>query len=265
MSVSVLQPGRNRVAYALFARGRRQIVDAPTALYVARADGRDVRGPYRARYLSLGVERKFASSTARDDPDSAESIYVAHPEFAGPGRYVILGVTELDGRVVGATPVSVSVRASWPPPDVGESAPRVHTPTRASVGGDMESIDTRVPPDSMHDVDLADVIGRRPVMLLFATPGLCPSRICAPVADIAEQLKASRGDEAAFIHVEIYNENRPDAGQRPPVRAYGLPSEPWLFAIDRAGRVAARVEGAFSLGEMKSALDAAVRGAGASK
>ncbi len=101
------------------------------------------------------------------------------------------------------------------------------------------------------------MLGRRPVMLLFATPGLCASRICGPVADIAEQLKAEHGDEAEFIHVEIYRDNDPQAGQRSQVRAYGLPSEPWLFAIDRAGRVAARIEGAFSAGEAEAALRAA--------
>jgi hypothetical protein len=262
-SVSVLLPGRNRVAYALFDRARRQIVDTPTALYVARADGTEVSGPFHARYLPLTVAPKFASSTTRRDPDSAKSIYVASPEFPRPGRYVILGVTELDQRVVAATPVSVVVRRSWPPPDVGERAPRVHTPTRESAGGDVESIDTRVPPDSMHDTDLASVLGRRPVLLLFATPGLCPSRICAPVADIAEELKADRGRDAAFIHMEIFNENRPEAGQRPQVRAYGLPTEPWLFAIDRRGRVAARIEGAFSADELRDALHAAMAGAGA--
>jgi hypothetical protein len=261
----VLQPGRNRVAYALFDRTRRQIADTPTALYVAQADGRAVRGPFMARYLPLTVKPEFTSSTTRRDPDSAKSIYVASPEFRRPGRYLILGVTELDQRLVAAAPVSVSVRRSWPPPDVGERAPRVHTPTRDSVGGDLESIDTRVPPDSMHDADLADVLGRRPVMLLFATPGLCPSRICGPVADIAEELKAEQGRDAAFIHMEIYKENRPEAGQRPQVRAYGLPSEPWLFAIDRHGRVAARIEGAFSLDELQDALRAAREGAGAGK
>ena len=128
--------------------------------------------------------------------------------------------------------------------------------------GDLASIDTRVPPDTMHGADLADVLGRRPVMLLFATPGLCPSRICGPVADIVEELQSDHSHEAEFIHMEIYKENRPEAGQRSQVRAYGLPSEPWLFAIDRRGRVAARIEGAFSLAEARRALEAAVRGSG---
>ncbi|MFL5781752.1 MAG: hypothetical protein ACJ760_10610 [Thermoleophilaceae bacterium] len=257
-SVSVLEPGRNRVAFALFDRARRQIGDTPTALYTARADGTDLRGPFRARYLSLTTPPRFRSRTTAADADSANSIYVARPAFHGPGEYRLLGVAQLDGRVVGASPVTVIVRRGSSPPDVGERAPSVHTPTRASVHGDVASIDTRVPPDSMHDADLAAVLGRRPVMLLFATPGLCPSRICGPVADIVEELKSAHSADADFIHVEIYNSNRPEAGQRPAVRAYRLPSEPWLFAIDRSGRVAARIEGAFSLDEARRALDAAV-------
>ena len=261
-SVSVLEPGRNRVAFALFDRTRRQIADTPTALYLARADGTDVRGPFPARYVPLAVKPQFQSSTTTRDPDSARSIYVATPDFPATGEFRMLGVAQLDQRVVGATPVTVWVRNRWRPPDVGEYAPRVHTPTRESVNGDLESIDTRVPPDTMHATDLADVLGRRPVMLLFATPGLCPSRICGPVADITEQLKSEHDKAAEFIHMEVYRENRPEAGQRSQVRAYGLPSEPWLFAIDRRGRVAARIEGAFSLDEAKRALDAAVAGAG---
>ena len=260
-SVSVLEPGRDRVAFALFDRARRQIADTPTALYVATADGQAVRGPFRARYEPLTAKPAFQSRTTRTDPDSAHSIYVASPWFDGVGRYRLLGVALLDQRLVGAMPVSVTVRRRSGPPAVGDPAPRVHTPTRASVGGDLAAIDTRVPPDTMHDTDLYDVLGRRPVMLLFATPGLCRSRICGPVSDVTEQLKSEHRGDAEFIHVEIYNENRPGAGERPPVRAYGLPSEPWLFAIDRRGRVAARIEGAFSHGEAEAALRAALRGA----
>ena len=260
-SVSVLEPGRNRVGFALFDRERRQIGDTPAALYAAKADGTDLRGPFKARYFSLEAAPRFRSKTTTEDTDAARSIYVASVAFPEPGEYRLLGVAELDGRPVGARPAAtVSVGRASRPIAVGERAPRVHTPTRASVKGDWALIETRVPPDSMHEVDLASVIGRRPVMLLFATPGLCPSRICGPVVDIVEQLKSGHSRDAAFIHVEIYNRNKPEEGQRPAVRAYGLPSEPWLFAIDRSGRVAARIEGAFSLDEAQRALEAAVHG-----
>ncbi len=51
-------------------------------------------------------------------------------------------------------------------------------------------------------------------------------------------------------------------GFRPQVAAYKLPTEPWVFAIDRNGRVAARLEGAYSVTELDAAVDKAVKGAG---
>ncbi len=107
----------------------------------------------------------------------------------------------------------------------------IHTLTADDVGGDLTKIDTRQPPSTMHDDDFADVVGKKPVVLLFATPALCSSRVCGPVADIAEQVKSERGDEASFILQEIYNDNEVDKGVREQVKAYNLPSEPWLFVI----------------------------------
>ena len=262
-SVSALEPGRDRIAYALFDRARRQIGDTPSALYVADANGRNLRGPFHASYESLAVTSRYRSATVANDPDSAQSIYVSEAEFPAPGSYTIVGVVQLDQRLVGSAPTTVTVRSHATPPDVGQLAPRVHTPTTATVQGDLRMIDTRSPPDSMHSDDLADVLGRRPVMLLFASPALCHSRTCGPVVDELAELKGKRGRDAAFIHMEIYKDNNPQSGQRDQVRAYRLPSQPWLFAIDRSGHVAARIEGAFSEDEANSALDAAVAGAAA--
>jgi hypothetical protein len=111
----------------------------------------------------------------------------------------------------------------------------------------------------MHDVDFADVVGKKPTVLLFATAALCQSRVCGPVIDIAEQVKSERGDDVAFVHQEIYVDNEVDKGQRPPVSAYGLPTEPWVFIVGADGRIVARFEGAFSAEELNSAIDKAVR------
>ena len=123
----------------------------------------------------------------------------------------------------------------------------------------------------MHEENFADVAGKKPVVLLFSTPALCQSRVCGPVNDIAEELKSERGDDAAWIHMEIFRNNEigqgclegqtpPEQCFRPQVTDYGLPTEPWLFTIDRRGRVAARLEGAFAKSELEQALDAAVGG-----
>ena len=258
-SVSQLEVGRDRFGFGLFDRARAQIAAAPVALYVARSGGGRARGPFPARYESLMVKRRFQSRTVASDPDAARTIYVANLRFPRAGRYDVLGLLRLDQRLVATTaadpPAAVFKRSAVP--DVGENAPFMHTPTVADVGGDVRKIDTREPPDSMHNVDFADVLGKKPVILLFATPRLCQSRVCAPVVDVAEQVKAEHPGEAAFIHMEIYNHNRVDLGFRPQVLRWRLPTEPWVFAIDRQGRIAARMEGAFSARELDRALAAA--------
>ena len=45
------------------------------------------------------------------------------------------------------------------------------------------------------------------------------------------------------------------AKQAPTVAAWGLPSEPWLFAIDGNGVIKTRLDGAIAENEIKTALD----------
>jgi hypothetical protein len=259
-AVKSLQVGKTRFGFGLFTRSREQIANAQVALYLAPVAGGPARGPFVTRYESLEVEPQFRSRTVSADTDAAKSVYVADLEFKKPGRYYVLGLARLDDRLVAATPVGppLEVLKDDPVPDVGEEAPRVHTPTRASVGGDLSKIDTREPPSDMHEDDLADVLGKKPVVLLFATPALCQSRVCGPVVDIAEQVRAKYRDDAAWIHQEIYNDNIVEEGFRPQVRKWSLPTEPWVFTIDRKGRVAAKIEGAYSATELEAAVKKAI-------
>ena len=57
--------------------------------------------------------------------------------------------------------------------------------------------------------------------------------------------------------MEIFNDNDPGKGVRPQVRAFSLPSEPWLFAIDHDGVIRAEVEGAFGVDRLNRAVDEA--------
>ncbi len=146
-------------------------------------------------------------------------------------------------------------------PGVGDPAPLIHTPVPSDVGGDLSQIDTRQPPaEDLHKADFADVVGKKPIVLLFATPLLCQSRVCGPVVDIAQEVKSERKDDVEFIHMEIYNNNSIDQGFRPQVLQWKLPTEPWVFTIDRTGKIAARIEGAYSADELRAAIDKAVKG-----
>ncbi len=77
---------------------------------------------------------------------------------------------------------------------------------------------------------------------------------CAPAVGCCSVGNISR--TAAFIGMEIYRDNRiSDPPQlMPQVKAFGLPSEPWVFVIDRRGRIADRLEGAFSVSELERAV-----------
>jgi hypothetical protein len=253
-AVSQLAVGQNRFGFGLFDSGRKQITGADVAIYTATPDLANVRGPFPARSESLAVKAPFLSRTSAQDPDAAKSVYVARVPFSGRGQQVVIALARLDGRLIASTATKVDVGGRGGPPEVGQPMPRIHTPTLGEVGGDASKIDTRVPPDTMHDVDLATVLGKRPAVLVVATPALCESRVCGPVVDEAEELKARYGEQAAFVHLEVYNNNTISDGYRPQFRALHLPSEPWVFVIDRRGRVAARFEGPVSVYEIEQAV-----------
>jgi hypothetical protein len=44
------------------------------------------------------------------------------------------------------------------------------------------------------------------------------------------------------------------------VRQWGLPTEPWAFVVDRHGRIAARIEGAYSVRELTAAVKKGLKG-----
>jgi hypothetical protein len=257
--------GEQRVGFALFRRDRSQITNASVALYVAPAGGGPAKGPYLARYEDMSVRPQFQSRQTATDPNAAKSIYTAKVPFDKAGRYEMLGIAKQGKKLVAATlpqaGIVVKKAADDPIPAVGTAPPRIHTPTITEVGGNAAAIDTRLPPSSMHDVDFADVLGKKPVVLLFATPQLCQSRVCGPVVDLAEQVKAnSANSDVAFIHMEVFRDNRIDKGIRPQMAAFHLQTEPWLFTFNRKGKVAARLEGAFSERELDDAIAKAKTG-----
>ncbi|HYY83464.1 MAG TPA: hypothetical protein VE686_03045 [Beijerinckiaceae bacterium] len=262
-TVSRVVTGKNRLGFGLFTTARAQIADASAAIYVAPAGGGEAVGPFVAHYESLAVKSPYLSESTSKDPDAAKTLYVAEVPFKKPGRYEVLGMARLDDRLVAATsavPKLVVIREkSDPVPGPGDRPPAIHTPTRVDVAGDLTKIDTRNPPDDMHEVDFADQLGKKPIVLLFATPLLCQSRVCGPVVDVAAQVEDQYRDQADFIHMEIFNDNEVAKGPRPQVGAFNLPSEPWVFTIDRHGKVAARIEGAFSVEELEAAVKKALQ------
>lgn len=252
--------GENRLAFGVLDQDAK-IVYGKTAVYVADTPGGRARGPYPAPADLLLTEPAFRSRQAATEQDPFAAIYATSVPFRRAGNTPVLVVTKLsDGRLVGSgLTVKVIKKSADRVVAVGDRPPKVATDTRTSAGGNMKAIDTRMPVDDMHEDSFDDVLGKKPVALLFATPQLCQSRVCGPVVDIAAQLKATYGDRMTFIHQEVYVNNNPNKGLREPLQRFGLQTEPWLFVADRRGVVTARLEGSFGFDAMKTAIETGLR------
>lgn len=280
----VFYPGENRYPFGVTDRETGPVSDAEVALYYAKVPAtkpgaksksgnrgpvakaqeqaldQPAVGPFPAAIEVLATRPAFRSKTTSEDPEAAGIVYSTRLDFPGDGEWRVAAILKEGGELKGALLATVNVGEFRRVPKVGQKAPLIHTPTAQDVGGDLSKITTRIPPDSQNKVDYAEALGKEPIVLLFATPKFCQSRVCGPVVDVAEQAKHELGDKAAFIHMEIYNDNDPAKHPRPQVRAFHLPSEPWLFTIDRHGVVRDAVEGAFGLKLMHEAAEKAIAG-----
>jgi hypothetical protein len=259
-ATSVLTPGTDRLAFGMIDQAN-SFVYGKSAVYIAKSPSDKALGPYPAPADSLLTKPAFRSQNAAVDTSPIAQIYAASVPFPTSGTWNVLAVTKQDdGAMVGApAQVKVIAKSKDPIPDVGQVPPRVSTDTVASAAGNLAAIDTRRPfARDLHEVNFKDVLGKKPVALLFATPQLCQSRVCGPVVDIALQMKQQYGGRMAFIHEEVYRDNQVSKGLRPQLQAFHLQTEPWLFTINKDGRIAARLEGSFGVNEFRRAIQAAL-------
>jgi hypothetical protein len=258
-AVSVMRVGKNRIGFALFDTARKQVDPEAVALYVAQPNGRRLSGPFEATRHSLETKPQFQSRQAQADLADVNSFWTATVKFPRRGRFVVTALVQIDGKMASTSQYELRVGGGGPP-DVGQKAIPVHTETPADVGGDLSQIDTRIPPlAELHEKDFADVVGKEPTVLVFATPQLCQTRVCGPVVDVAAQVR-SQSPGVTFIHQEIYVDNDINKGFRPQVTQWRLPTEPWMFLIGADGLVKERFEGAVSVEELQRAVDATLKG-----
>jgi hypothetical protein len=258
LATSVFTVGEDRLAFGMID-DQGQFVYGPTAVYIGTAPDEPAKGPFVAPADVLITEGRYRSRQAAEESDPFAAVYQATVEFDQKGPWAVLAVTQVGNTFVAApTNVEVATKKADEIPDVGEPAPKVKTDTLASVGGNEDLLDTRTPPSDLHERSFDEVVGTKPVALLFSTPQLCQSRVCGPVTDIAVQMKAKYGDEMEFIHQEVYVDNTPNAGLREPLQAFRLRTEPWLFVVGDDGRITARLEGSFGLTAFEDAIKTAL-------
>ena len=248
--------GHQRFAFALTDKANRFIY-APTAVYIARSPTAPAQGPFLAPADSTTVSPQYRSAQ-NTGPGGLDAVYWTELPLPRSGVFDVLTLTRVGSRLLGSTG-EIPVALSTPIPSVGQRAPAIATDTLASQHGKLSLVTTRTPPENMHSVSFNQVLGKRPIALLFSTPELCHSRVCGPVTDIMVELQHQFGQRIVFIHQEVYVDNQPTRGLRPQLKAFGLETEPWLFTVNRNGVITARLDGVFGINEARAALEAALR------
>jgi hypothetical protein len=115
---------------------------------------------------------------------------------------------------------------------------------------------------------VADALAaHEPFILVFATPKFCTSAQCGPTLDRLKPIAEAHPD-VTFINVEPYKLKVVDGQLQPELdangalqatdttNAWGLLTEPWIFAVDRDGVVRGSYELIVSDAELDAALDA---------
>ena len=147
---------------------------------------------------------------------------------------------------------------------VGDRVPLSRNPT-ARDAEHLTYITTHHPPvPELYKLTVEEALAQgAPFVVAFSTPAFCASRMCGPVTDVVAQLSTRYDGRASFIHIEPWKLDVARTQGRLELtdiaREWKLPSEPWVFVVDREGRVSARFEGLVSAEELAAALEAALR------
>jgi len=192
-------------------------------------------------------------------------MYIVDVDLPEAGTWGAEFTTEAPGSAAETVRLTFDVHDSSPTVALGQPAPASVTPTLDDVGGDAARISTDAEPDpAFYQTSVADAIARHePFVLVFATPKFCTSAQCGPTLDRLKPVAAAH-PEVTFINVEPYKLKEADGGLQPELDAngglqatdvtneWGLLTEPWIFAVDRAGIVRGSYELAVSDAELET-------------
>ena len=180
-------------------------------------------------------------------------LWLAEATFDKSGPWGVEITVDQPGRppVVARTRFDVLTTSSSPA--VGAPAPRSRNLIASDVT-DISKISTAQPPGDMYDVRIADAIAaHRPLLVLFATPAFCTSRVCGPEYEIVQTMQPLYARGMDFVHIEIWKD---PANQVPmdTVTEWGIRSDPWVFLIDRHGTVRHKFSGLVTVAELDEAI-----------
>lgn len=194
-------------------------------------------------------------------------VYVADVSPPTSGQYGVEFTTTPPGGSAEVIRTSMDVQPSSEVISVGDKAPASSTPTLDQVGGDLSKISTDPKPEKeFYETSIADAVAaKEPFVVAFATPKFCVTQQCGPTLDRLKPI-AERHPKVTVINVEPYLLKDVD-GQLEPVldpngdltptqavNEWHLPTEPWVFVVDRNGVVTRSFMLIFSDEELDQAM-----------
>lgn len=237
--------GQPRVSFALFD-GTNAITDVQSVAVVA-FDGADENA------------KAVWSGSATPYTDYEVPYWVIYPDLPTAGYHGLLAdITFKDGRST-QTSFILDVQEKTDSPALGDIPPASENRTVATEP-DLSKLTSAVPPDpALYQMTVAEALkSGKPTVVGFATPGYCQTRWCAPVVQTMSTLNQEENGKVNFIHIEIYGDFT-NLTAVPQVDEWGLTSEPWLFVLDKDGRLTAKLNGPVSPAELRTALESVLQ------
>jgi hypothetical protein len=225
----------------------------------------------RVAFYDLGKDPNKAVATADGafvwTIQDERGMYILDVDLPEAGIWGAEFTTEASGSGKETVRLTFEVHDSSPTVAVGDRAPASRTPILADVGGDVKEISTDSDPNpGFYSTSVADALAEhKPFVLIFATPKFCTSAQCGPTLDRLKPVAAAHPD-VTFINVEPYKLQEVDGQLQPLLDAsgnlqatdstneWGLLTEPWIFAVDRAGIVRGSYEVIVSDAEIEAVL-----------
>jgi hypothetical protein len=227
-----------------------------------------------AQVFDLGADPKkpVAQGTARFiwAIEPTVGVYVLDVDLKTAGTYGIEFKTAAPGEPAETIRTGFDVQPTSSVITVGDKAPASDTPTLADVGGHVAEISTDPSPiEAFYKTSIADAVAaKKPFVVAFATPKFCVTQQCGPTLDRLKPI-AARHPDVTFINVEPYQLEFKEGQLQPvltgdppnltPTKAtdeWRLPTEPWVFVVDKTGTVTASFMLIFSDDEIEAALKA---------
>lgn len=194
-------------------------------------------------------------------------VYAADVSPPTSGQYGVEFTTTPAGGSAEVIRTTMDVQPSSDVISVGDKAPASSTPTLDQVGGDVSQISTDPKPvKAFYETSIADAVAaKEPFVVAFATPKFCVTQQCGPTLDRLKPI-AERHPKVTVINVEPYLLKDVDGQLQPVLDANGnltatqatnewhLPTEPWVFVVDRNGVVTRSFMLVFSDEELDAAM-----------